>query len=176
MQLNNEYNIKLETKAFLLRPDIPKGGIDRSGNKEFSKEMTDPIRTEAESAGLTMFRQSHTPYTFPALEATEFAKNSGLELPFHKAINEHYWAKSENNENVEVLTQIGKDVGLDSSLLSKTLIDGTYSQTILEQYNEARSYGISGIPAIAIGKYLFTGARPYEFFQMVIEKVLEEDE
>jgi predicted DsbA family dithiol-disulfide isomerase len=138
--------------------------------------MPDPIRSEADAIGIKMFRQAHTPYTIPAFEATEFAKKSGLEIPFHQAIYEHYWTKSNNIEDIEVLKQIGKDVGLDSELLHQALSEGTYTQTIVEQYNEAKSYGISGIPAITIGKYLFTGARPYEFFQMAIEKVLEEDE
>ena len=34
--------------------------------------------------------------------------------------------------------------------------------------------GIDGIPGFLIGRYLFTGARPYEVFQSVMSKVIEE--
>jgi predicted DsbA family dithiol-disulfide isomerase len=45
---------------------------------------------------------------------------------------------------------------------------------VQQQYQEALAHGINGIPAFTIGKYLFTGAHPYEFFKQVMDKVLEE--
>ncbi len=42
-------------------------------------------------------------------------------------------------------------------------------------FQEATNLGVHGIPAFLIGRYLFTGARPYQDFQAVVERVLAEN-
>ena len=123
-----------------------------------------------------MRRSPHTPYTVPALEATEHAKQNGIEIPFHHAVYRAYWERGENIEQLSVLQAAAVEVGLDPEKLGEALRQQTHSDTVQQQYQEALSHGIKGIPAFSIGKYLFTGAQPYEFFKQVIDRVLEENE
>ena len=44
----------------------------------------------------------------------------------------------------------------------------------MQQYTEAMDMGINGIPGFLIGRYLLTGARPYEFFQSIMTKAIAE--
>ena len=168
----------METHAFFLRPDIQPGGRARQPREgEGSNgELSEPLRTLAEEAGLTMRRSPHTPYTAPALEATEHAKQNGLEIPFHHAVYRAYWERGEDIEQVSVLKAAAVEVGLDPDKLEEALSKQTHTGTVQQQYQEALSHGINGIPAFTIGKYLFTGAHPYEFFKQVIDKVIEENE
>ena len=123
-----------------------------------------------------MRRSPHTPYTAPALEATEHAKQHGIEIPFHHAVYRAFWERGENIEELSVLQAAAIEVGLDPEQLAEALRQQTHTNTVQQQYQEALSHGINGIPAFSIGKYLFTGAQPFEFFKQVIDRVLEENE
>ena len=50
-----------------------------------------------------MRRQSLFPYTAPALEATEFAKQHGAEMPSHRATYRAYGDRGLNLERTDVL-------------------------------------------------------------------------
>jgi predicted DsbA family dithiol-disulfide isomerase len=164
----------VETKAFYLRPDIPPGGRQRTlkEGEQPGGELGEPIRTYAEEAGLVMRRQSLVPYTAPALEATEFAKQHGAEMPFHHAAYRAYWDRGLDLERTDVLQGVAQEVGLDPEALGRSLAEATHREVVQAQYQEALGHGINGIPAFTIGRYLFTGAHPYEFFQQVARRVL----
>ena len=168
----------METHAFFLRPDIQPGGRARQQREGegANGELSEPLRSLAKEAGLTMRRSPHTPYTVPALEATEHAKQNGLEIPFHHAVYRAYWERGEDIEQVSVLKAAAVEVGLDAGKLEEALSKQTHTGTVQQQYQDALSHGINGIPAFTIGKYLFTGAHPYEFFKQVIDRVIEEGE
>ena len=121
-----------------------------------------------------MRRQTLVPCTAPAMEATEFAKQHGAEMPFHDAAYRAYWDRGLDLEKVDVLRGVASEAGLDPNLLEESLTLGTHRAEVQEQYQEALGYGINGIPAFLMGQYLFTGAHPYEFFQGVAERVLSE--
>ena len=168
--------MSIETRAFFLRPDIQPGGRERQPRPGEGPggELNEPLRTYAKEAGLIMRRSSHTPYTGPALEATEFAKAMGLEMPFHHAVFRALWERGEDIERTEVLAAAAEEVGLDPRKLEEALRLHTYAEHVHESYEQAKSYGITGIPAFTIGRYLFTGAHPYDFFQQVMERVMSE--
>ena len=44
---------------------------------------------------------------------------------------------------------------------------------VVDQYHEALGYGIRGIPTFVFDNLLFSGAQPYEVFQRVMDKALE---
>ena len=46
-----------------------------------------------------------------------------------------------------------------------------YTAQTREQYDEALSIGVSGIPSFIIGGYFFSGAQPYEIFKKVVDAV-----
>ena len=166
----------MQTRAFFLRPDIPPGGRERQPRpgETADGELNEPLRTYAQEAGFVMRRSPHTPYTVPALEATEYAKAMGLEMPFHHACFRALWERGEDIEKTEVLSAVAEEVGLDPRGLEEALRKRTYAETVQESYQQAISYGINGIPAFVVGRYLFTGAHPYDFFKQVMERVLQE--
>ena len=73
-----EYEISVEGRAYLLRPDTPKEGADRPQRPgETSDELSEPLRGQAREAGLIMKPPGRTPNTLYALEATEYAQRQG---------------------------------------------------------------------------------------------------
>lgn len=175
--MKQDYAVEVEWRAFDLRPGTPPEGIVRTprpGEPSPGELVSGHLGEMAQAAGLVMRRAPITPYTRPAFEANEFAREHGRSEEFHLAAFKAYWEDGKNLGDRAVLKELAAGCGLDPDLLSHHLDHGTYAQQVQEQIDEAHGYGITGIPAFILGRYLFMGAQPYEFFQQVMERVLQE--
>jgi predicted DsbA family dithiol-disulfide isomerase len=175
--LEQEYNIKVEGRAYLLRPDTPKEGIVRQPRPgESEDQLSEPLRTQAQEANLIMRPPKVTPNTMHVLEATEYAQQQGKFMEFHHAAYQAYWEDRNDMGDLTVIEELARSVSLDSAELLEQLEGGYYTSTIMEQYQQALRYGIRGIPTFVVGNLLFTGAHPYEIFQSAMKKVLEQQQ
>ena len=121
-----------------------------------------------------MRRAPISPSTWLAHEASEFAKEQGLYEPFHKATYQAYWSEGKNIGDLQVLLALGEQAGLDVAALEQMLREQRYKAQVWQQFEEAQSLGVNGVPAFVVGRYLFTGAQPYPLFQQVAKLALEE--
>ena len=171
----NEYGISVEGRAYLLRPDTPKEGSDRTQRPgETADELSEPLRGQAKEAGLIMKPPVRTPNTLYALEATEYAQQHGKFLDFHHAAYKAFWEDRQDLGELEVLHKVAEEVGLDADEMLTSLEEKTYAEVVMSQYKEALQYGISGIPTFLVGNLLFTGAHPYNVFKSAMERFLAE--
>ena len=171
----NEYEIAVEGRAYLLRPDTPKEGSERPQRPgEPADELSEPLRGQAKDAGLIMKPPGRTPNTLYALEATEYAQQNGKFLEFHHAAYKTFWEDRQDLGELEVLHKVAHEVGLNADEMVKSLEEKTYAETVMGQYQEALQYGISGIPTFLVGNLLFTGAHPYNIFKSAMERFLTE--
>ena len=135
--------------------------------------MSDPLRAYAREANLVMRPPRYTHNSLKSLQATEYAQEQGKFLEYHHAAYEAYWDHRADLGDASVLADIGVSVGLDGAELKERVESGHYAQRIVDQYHEALGYGIRGIPTFVFDNLLFTGAQPYEVFQRVMDKALE---
>ena len=171
--MSKEYEIVVEGRAYLLRPDTPKEGADRPQRAgETADELSEPLRGQAKDAGLVMKPPARTPNTLYALEATEYAQQHGKFLDFHHAAYKAFWEDRQDLGELEVLHNVAHEVGLDADEMVKSLENKTYAEAVMSQYQEALRYGISGIPTFLVGNLLFTGAHPYNVFKSAMERFL----
>ena len=119
-----------------------------------------------------MRRAKRTPNTMLALEATEYARGKGLGDHFYHNTMRAFWAEGVDLGSMDALKPLALESNLDWEELKPRLESGHYRNQVLEQHGEAVNMGINGVPAFLIGNLLFTGAQPYETFEMVIDKVL----
>ncbi len=167
----------MEGRAYLLRPDTPvEGRVREPRPGESDDELSDPLRTQAREANIVMRPPRYTPNSLNSLQATEYAQEHGKFLEYHHAAYEAYWDRRENLGDPSVLADIGASVGLDGAELRARVESGHYAQRVVDQYQEALGYGIRGIPTFVFDNLLFTGAQPYEVFQRVMDKALENRE
>ena len=167
----------VEGKAFLLRPDIPKEGRQRSLTpEEQGGSLNEPLRSYAEEAGLVMRRFPLTPYTQYALEASEYAKEYGQFDSVHRALYRAYWEDGQDLGDFAVLERVASDCGLDWPELRDRLESRYYETEIANQFQEGLNLGINGIPGFLMGNILFTGARPYSVFRAVMGKLREAEQ
>ena len=166
--------MEVRGKAFRLRPDILPGGAERKLRPGESNDgaLGGHLGAVAEEAGLVMRRPPRTAYTVPAMEATEFASRQGLFQPYHHALYRAYWEHGRNIEQVSVLQEAAREVGLDPDALARSLEEGRYQAAVEEQFQEALTLGIHAIPSFIVGGVLFSGAHPYEFFRTMALRAL----
>ena len=169
-------NVEVDGRAFLLRPDIPKEGRPRTPREGESPngELSEPMKSPADEAGLVMRLPSLTPYTMYALEATEFAKEQGKFDPFHRGMYRALWEHSKDLGDFDVIRSVAAECDLDWHDMKECLESRSYEKTVTDQFQEAVGLGIRGIPAFVMGDVVFTGARPYPVFKAVMDKVLEQ--
>ena len=157
-----------------MRPDTPKEGRVRERRPgETDDELSEPLRTNAKESGLVMRPLSRTPNTMYALEATEYAQQHGKFMEFHEAAYQALWSDKKDLGDPDVLGKIAEGVGLDSTELLSSLEQQVYTNTVMEQYQEALNHGIRGIPTFLVGNLLFTGAHPYDVFKEAMKRVTE---
>ena len=136
--------------------------------------MTGHLGDMAQEANLVMRRAPLTPNTRLSFEASEFAKEKGLFEPFHTACYKAFWEDGVNLGEIPVLQKLGEQVGLDGKEMKERLDTGHYTSQAEAQYREALAIGVQGIPSFIMGRYFFSGAQPYEFFQHVAKLVQKE--
>ncbi len=171
--MGQEYDVAVEGRAYLLRPDTPKEGLMRQPRAgETENELSEPLRSNARESNLIMRPPRVTPNTNYILEATEYAQQQGKFLEFHHAAYKAYWEDREDLGDLTVIQGLAKAVSLDSDELMERLANHHYSDTVMGQYQEALKYGIRGIPTFLVGDLIFTGAHPYEIFKSAVTKVL----
>ena len=173
--MGQEYDITVEGRAYLLRPDTPKEGLLRQPRAgETADELSEPLRSNARESNLIMRPPSVTPNTVYILEATEYAQQQGKFLEFHHAAYKAYWEDGKDLGDLAVIEALAQDVSLNSTELLERLENHYHTSAVMGQYQEALQHGIQGIPTFLVGNLVFTGAHPYNIFQEAMKKVLEQ--
>jgi predicted DsbA family dithiol-disulfide isomerase len=113
----------------------------------------------------------------PALIGAKYAEEQGVGPTYHDAIMRAYWLEAQSIEEVEVLAAIGVAIGLDRDAFLAALEDVELEQAVLNDIAWAHANGINGVPALVFhGKYLVSGAQPYDVLTRVVEQIQAEEE
>ena len=172
--MGQDYNIAVEGRAYLLRPDTPKEGLQRQPRSgETEDELSEPIRSQVREANLVMKPPRVTPNTLFALEATEYAQQHGKFMEFHHAAYKAYWEDRRDLGDLSVLAEVAQSVSLDADDMVRCLETHKYSDLVMAQYQEALQHGIRGIPTFVVGNLMFTGAHPYDIFKSAMSQYLK---
>jgi predicted DsbA family dithiol-disulfide isomerase len=136
--------------------------------------VTGPLGDAARDAEIIMRRSPIVPNSTLSFIASEFAKTKGLFEPFHKICYTAFWEDGVNLGDISVLQDLGQKAGIDPIEMKICLESGQFKSQTENQYREALSLGVTGIPSFVMGRYFFSGAQPYEFFRHVADLVLKE--
>jgi predicted DsbA family dithiol-disulfide isomerase len=164
-QLQREYDVVVEWRAFLLDPTTPPEGKPYPYPPEVRAQRSGPMRAMAAEVGLTITDRDFVANSQLALQAAEFAREQGLFEPFHRAVFDAYFAEGRDIGKLDELRVIARTVGLDEAGLVAALEDKRYAPRVLEDVQLAARIGISAVPAFIIGNRAIMGAQPYEVFE-----------
>lgn len=111
----------------------------------------------------------------PALIGEKFAQMHDLGEAYHRAVIAAYWADARNIADPAVLGEIATGVGLEQGAFLAALADPAMEQVMLADVWQAYQAGLRFVPAMILqGKYLVSGAQPYEYLVRATEKVAAE--
>lgn len=110
------------------------------------------------------------PYTDLAHEGYHFAKENGKSKAYNDRVYQAFFQEDQNIGEIDVLTNLAKEVGLDEVAFKEALVSRKYQVTqekaLKHAYEEAQ---ITGVPTFIIGEERIAGAATKETFAQVIE-------
>lgn len=180
-QFEDSKHIEIIWKSFILDPMIPERSED--GHMEYLvkhkglsedrvKDMLDNVVNYAKSVGLDYdlengiivnSKKSH--------RLIQFAKTKGLGNEIEERLFSAFFVEAKDLSDLTILTQLGKDVGLDENELQIAFTEDTYEELMNADIQEARQLGVSGVPFFVFDrKYAVSGAQQVEAFLQTLEK------
>ena len=167
-KLKQEFDLSVEWLAFEIHPDTPQAGMLLSTMfpQLDTQNMFRHLRDMAASYGITFADIVLVSNSRMSLEASEFAKEQGKFDQFHSALFQAYFSQGMDIGNIEVLTQIGHESGLDRDALAQVLQTGKYLPRIENMRKEAARLGVTAAPTFIIeDRDRIVGAQPIEVFR-----------
>jgi len=106
-----------------------------------------------------------------AHEAAHWAKHQGRFSEYNEALFRAFFERGEDISNVDVLSRLASDLGLDGNSLQQALDKDEDLESVLADEREARKLGISGVPAfVANRKAALSGVQSVENLKKLIER------
>ena len=176
-KLTKEFSVDVDWRPFYLRPDTPPEGMDLPENVKAHMAQTNAhLKQLANDAGLEMVFPNRIPNTRLAHESTEYARQHGKALEFHKVIFDKFYGKGEDIGNWEILRKAAIQVGLDADELQHEVESGKFTKLVHERVDEAIQIGVEAVPTYVLNdQYEIVGAQPYEVFQRALLKIEMEE-
>jgi predicted DsbA family dithiol-disulfide isomerase len=177
--------VLVEYHSFLLNPEMP---VDFEGSqtdyladhKGISREqvasMTERLTAIAASVDLKYDMQHmHMTNTVLAHQLLHFAKTKGKQVQMKERIMSAHFVEALHVGRIDVLAQLAADVGLDRGEAKQALESGEFIPAFEADIEQARAYGISGVPFFVIdGKYGVSGAQNPDVFVNAFNQILAE--
>lgn len=184
-QFADSNNIELEWKSFQLSPDMV---TDTSKNInqylaehkgisiEEAKGMNDYVTNMAKQVGLEYnFDKAIVANSFNAHRFSHFAKQHGKQDEAEEMLFRAYFTEGKNTGDLDVLAQLGAEIGLDTAALKTALESDAYAQDVLADITEAMQLGVRGVPFFVFDrKYAVSGAQDPAVFLQTLDKSFEE--
>jgi len=131
--------------------------------------MSDPLREMADEAGLPMVVPDRIPSSRRALEAAEFARSHERYELFHHVVFRKFYGEGQDLHDWNVLRAAAEEADLDPDAMEEETAGGLFSATVDDVSNQAKSLGITAVPAYVLGqRYAIMGVQPFEVFQQTM--------
>ena len=174
-RLKQEYDIEVDWRPFYLRPDTPPEGMDLPEYIQRARLNGSETRLAqiAQANGMEFASTKRIYNTRLAHEATEYARENGKEIEFHRIVFRQVYAEGQDPGRWEVLRAAAQEAGLDGEDMQRQVQSGKYTAEVAAQVREAYEIGVSGVPTYVINdRYAIVGAQPYEAFQRALAQIL----
>lgn len=177
-KLKEQYNLDVEWKPFELHPETPKEGVPIE-KLPFPREAFEMfianVKKLADEDGLTIKSGGIMSNSRLALYISEYARKKGFFNQFHEIIMKKYWIEGKNIGDLSLLLELAESIGLNRDEILDFIETDEPAKILKEAMSELESYMINGVPTFIIGdSKIVIGAQPYDYFERVINKVLEE--
>ena len=178
-------DVSIEYHSFELAPDTP---IDFEGSEvDFltrfkrippvqAQQMIDRVTALAADEGLAYDYGAlkHTK-TLKAHQVLHLAKAEGVQFAVTERLFRAYFEEGRHLGHDDELVALAAEAGIDPDKTRAVLEHDTYADAVQADIDQARSYGIQGVPFYVIdGRYGVAGAQHPETFTAALRQVAAE--
>lgn len=166
---NPELEVEVEWKPFELRP-FPTPTL-RPEEEYLPKVWRTSVYPMAEKLGvdIKLPRVSPQPHTSLAFEGFQFAKEQGKGDVYTIRLFEAFFKENKDIGNIEVLTQLAKEVGMNPESFKEALESRRYKEQHEEAFQKSLKSGIQAVPTFQIGDRLYQGVIPKEELTRILQ-------
>jgi predicted DsbA family dithiol-disulfide isomerase len=184
-RVGNDTAADIHFQPFELNPQMPPEGQDIAEHVA-QKYGTTPeqlalnqesIRARGAELGFTfdMRKRLRVYNTFDAHRLLHWAALEGRQLETKQALFATYFTDGRNPGDHEVLIDVARQVGLDSSLAREVLESGLYAEDVRERERFYVGLGIHAVPSVIVDdRWLIQGGQPVEVFEQALREIAVE--
>lgn len=176
--LEEEHELKVATEwmPFELRP-FPTPTL-RPGDEYLPRVWNSSVYPMAEDMGVEIKLPtiSPQPYTHLAFEGYQFALEEGKGEAYTHRMFEAFFKEDEDIGDLEVLTQLAEEVGLDPAAYRQAVENRKYKEQHRQALQEAQRHGIRAVPTFQIGNRLYQGMIPKEQLRILLKGMVRTEE
>ena len=145
-------------------------------DSDWAQTMLDNMTQNAKSAGLDFhFEKAVLANSHHAHRLLHLAKKHHLANELEELLFKAYLTEGKDLNNLNTLSEIGIEVGLEAKAVAQVLHSDDYSKEVKQDIQEANTIGVQGVPFFVFdNKYAISGAQPATTFLQTLEKVWEE--
>ena len=177
----NEF-LEIEWKSFQLNPKSQPNPKDdaytylaeqKQKSLDWSIMAHQQVTEMAEQSGLEFrFEIAKPANTLLAHRLIQLAKTKKLGEKAEEALFRAHFTEGRNLNQLEVIHQIGKEIGLDTAILKD---ENAFIKEVSRDLYEAQQLKISSVPMFVFdNKYGVSGAQPIEVFEGTLERAFSE--
>ncbi|MBM7602214.1 putative DsbA family dithiol-disulfide isomerase [Metabacillus crassostreae] len=130
----------------------------------------------AKEMGMSMVlpKISPQPYTHLAFEGYQYAKENGKAIEYNERILSAFFQEEQNIGEIEVLTKLAIELGLNGEEFNKALKTRKYKEKHQQELKKAiNEVNIQAVPTFIIGNQMVAGVRSKEEFEEIINQELK---
>ena len=170
--LRRKYNIEVRYRNFPLHPNTPQSGLTLE--ELFAGRGID--LAAAQQRMTMLMQQEGLPYgertmTFNSRLAQELAawadtQDNGWAI--HDALFRAYFVDGQNLAEIDTLTELAGRCGLSAQTAREVLEQRQFSETVDEDWQACRDWGVTGVPTFVAGDRALVGAQPLDALEQLL--------
>jgi predicted DsbA family dithiol-disulfide isomerase len=176
--------VEIGWRPFQLNPGIPRAGKDRraylsekfgGGDRAERRYAVIGDAGRQEGIDFRFDRIERTPNTVDSHRLISHARREGRQHTMVDALFRAYFIEGRDIGEIEVLTEIAAESGLDGDAARSFLESDDDRAMVVGEDELARSLGVSGVPCYIVDrKYAVSGAQSPEVFLQIFDLVRHE--
>ena len=177
-----ELDVTVNWRAFLLNPELPSNGMERStylaskiGSQSRIRRVYGTISDVGLSVeiGFNFDTIRHTPNSIDAHRLVHFADQQGKAEMAVEALFEGYFVNGANIGEAEVLCAMAEGLGLDAGAFAARLATDEGIVNIYDANAQAHRLGINGVPSYVFNEHLvISGAQEATVLNRMLDAAL----
>lgn len=182
LSMRPQIKAKPNWRPFLLNPEMPPEGIDRTaylvkkfGSESRVRRIYGAIGEAGQSVEIDFAfdRIDKTPNSVDSHRLVRFAHERGLADEVAEALFVEYFINGRDIGDLRVLTEIGAANGLDAKEVEAYLNTDADVDTIHDENVRAHRLGINGVPSFAFNeKFVISGAQEPQVLVRMLDAAL----